>query len=100
MMNENAIANIIVDLDFLEEQFHGAGRANLASLFTELRAVRYRFSHRLALVSPPSSFLLFVGAPHIDNINSDVRFGDGVPDPITTPNDVRNRQAEKARYTA
>jgi hypothetical protein len=100
MMNENAIANIVVDLDFLEEQFRGAGRANLVSLFTELRAVRYRFSHRLALVPPPPFFLLFVGAPHIDDINSDVRFGDEVPDPITTPNDVCNRQAEKARYAA
>ncbi|KAH9985200.1 exocyst complex component sec15 subunit [Russula compacta] len=38
MMNENAIANILVDLDFLEEQFRDVGRANLTSLFTELRS--------------------------------------------------------------
>ncbi|KAF8488489.1 exocyst complex component sec15 subunit [Russula emetica] len=37
-INENAIANILVDLDFLEEQFRGAGRANLSSLFSELRS--------------------------------------------------------------
>lgn len=40
MMNENAIANILVDLDFLEEQFRNAGRTNLNPLFTELRSVR------------------------------------------------------------
>lgn len=39
-MNENAIANILVDLDFLEEQFRNAGRTNLNPLFTELRSVR------------------------------------------------------------
>jgi hypothetical protein len=48
MMNENAIANILVDLDFLDEQFRGVGRANLVSLFTELRAVRIALSPRLA----------------------------------------------------
>ncbi|KAI0277345.1 exocyst complex component sec15 subunit [Russula aff. rugulosa BPL654] len=37
-INENAIANILVDLDFLEEQFRNAGRANLSSLFSELRS--------------------------------------------------------------
>jgi hypothetical protein len=37
-INENAIANILVDLDFLEEQFRSAGRANLISLFNELRS--------------------------------------------------------------
>jgi len=39
MMNENAIANIVVDLDFLEEQFRSAGRANLGSHFAELRSM-------------------------------------------------------------
>jgi hypothetical protein len=39
MLNENAIANVLIDLDFLEEQFRSAGRANLASLFTDLRSV-------------------------------------------------------------
>ncbi|KAI0250002.1 exocyst complex component sec15 subunit [Lactifluus subvellereus] len=38
MMNENAIANIVVDVNFLEEQFRNAGRANLVSLFAELRS--------------------------------------------------------------
>lgn len=40
MMNENAMANVLVDVDFLEEQFRSAGRADLVSLFSELRAVR------------------------------------------------------------
>ena len=40
MMNENAMANVLVDVDFLEEQFKSAGRPNLVSLFSELRAVR------------------------------------------------------------
>ena len=40
-MNENAMANVLVDVDFLEEQFRGAGRADLISLFSELRAVRF-----------------------------------------------------------
>ncbi|KAF8270908.1 exocyst complex component sec15 subunit [Lactarius quietus] len=37
-MNENAMANVLVDVDFLEEQFRSAGRADLVSLFSELRA--------------------------------------------------------------
>lgn len=37
-INENAIANILVDLDFLEEQFRSAGRSNLSPLFNELRS--------------------------------------------------------------
>jgi hypothetical protein len=40
MMNENAMANVLVDVDFLEEQFRSSGRADLISLFSELRAVR------------------------------------------------------------
>jgi len=51
MMNENAIANIVVDLDFLEEQFRGAGRANLGSHFAELRSVSSRALITLALNS-------------------------------------------------
>lgn len=51
MMNENAIANIVVDLDFLEEQFRGAGRANLGSHFAELRSVSSRAPITLALGS-------------------------------------------------
>jgi hypothetical protein len=41
MVNENAIANILVDVNFLEEQFRNVGRANLVSLFAELRSVRH-----------------------------------------------------------
>ena len=56
MMNENAIANIVVDLDFLEEQFRGAGRANLGSHSAELRLVSYRAPITLAL----ARFLLLI----------------------------------------
>ncbi|EPQ59901.1 hypothetical protein GLOTRDRAFT_33192 [Gloeophyllum trabeum ATCC 11539] len=38
MINENAISNILVDIDFLEEELKGIGRAHLASAFAELRS--------------------------------------------------------------
>lgn len=40
MMNENAISNILVDVDFLEEEFKRNGRPHLMAAFAELRAVR------------------------------------------------------------
>lgn len=40
MMNENAISNILMDVDFLEEEFQRAGRPQLMTAFAELRAVR------------------------------------------------------------
>lgn len=39
-MNENAISNILVDIDFLESELRGIGRVHLASVFEELHAVR------------------------------------------------------------
>lgn len=52
MMNENAISNILVDVDFLEDQLRSNGRQHLNSHFTELRSVRRP-------ISPlPSSHLL------------------------------------------
>jgi hypothetical protein len=38
-MNENAISNVLVDVDFLEEELQRIGREHLASVFTELRTV-------------------------------------------------------------
>lgn len=38
-MNENAISNILTDVDFLEDEFKRIGRPHLASLFAELRTV-------------------------------------------------------------
>jgi len=38
-LNENAISNILVDVDFLEEEFKRIGRPHLTSVFTELRSV-------------------------------------------------------------
>ncbi|KAF8663498.1 hypothetical protein AX16_001066 [Volvariella volvacea WC 439] len=37
MMNENAISNILIDVDFLEEELKRIGRPHLASVFVELR---------------------------------------------------------------
>ncbi|KAJ3518083.1 hypothetical protein NLJ89_g99 [Agrocybe chaxingu] len=37
MMNENAISNILIDVDFLEEELRRIGRSHLASVFSELR---------------------------------------------------------------
>ena len=43
MINENAISNILMDVDFLEEEFQRAGKPQL-NAFVELRAVRLRKS--------------------------------------------------------
>jgi len=37
MMNENAISNILIDVDFLEDELKRIGRSHLATAFTELR---------------------------------------------------------------
>ncbi|KIP10689.1 hypothetical protein PHLGIDRAFT_494456 [Phlebiopsis gigantea 11061_1 CR5-6] len=39
MMNENAISNILMDVDFLEEEFKRAGKPHLMAAFAELRAI-------------------------------------------------------------
>ena len=39
MMNENAISNILVDVDFMEDEFRKIGRPQLMAAFAELRAV-------------------------------------------------------------
>ncbi|TFK55453.1 rsec15 [Heliocybe sulcata] len=38
MINENAISNILVDVDFLEEELKGIGRGHSTSAFAELRS--------------------------------------------------------------
>lgn len=43
MVNENAISNILIDIDFLEEEFRRHGRPDLATAFVELRAVSNLF---------------------------------------------------------
>lgn len=43
-MNENAISNVLVDVDFLENEFKRIGRPHLTTVFTELRSVRFMFS--------------------------------------------------------
>ncbi|KAI0048060.1 exocyst complex component sec15 subunit [Auriscalpium vulgare] len=37
-MNENAISNILVDIDFLEDQLKATGRSHLTSVFSEIRS--------------------------------------------------------------
>ncbi|KAF8969464.1 exocyst complex component, sec15 subunit [Flammula alnicola] len=37
MMNENAISNILIDVDFLEDELKRIGRSHLATVFIELR---------------------------------------------------------------
>lgn len=39
MMNENAISNILIDVDFLEDILKSIGRSHLAAVFVELRLV-------------------------------------------------------------
>jgi hypothetical protein len=36
MMNENAISNILIDVDFLEDELKRIGRSHLTTVFTEL----------------------------------------------------------------
>lgn len=43
MMNENAISNILTDVDFLEDELKRIQRPHLASVFTELRLVSFYF---------------------------------------------------------
>jgi hypothetical protein len=42
-MNENAISNILIDVDFLEDAFKRIGRPHLSSFFIELRLVCLNF---------------------------------------------------------
>jgi hypothetical protein len=41
MMNEKAISNILIDVDFLEDSLKHIGRPHLASVFSELRLVSF-----------------------------------------------------------
>ena len=47
LMNENAISNILVDVDFLEDELKRIGRSHLSSVFVELRLVGDCISLRL-----------------------------------------------------
>ncbi|KAI3612207.1 exocyst complex sec15 subunit [Moniliophthora roreri] len=38
MLNENAISNVLIDVDFIEDQLRNIGRAHLSSAFVELRS--------------------------------------------------------------
>ena len=49
MLNENGIHNILVDVEFLEDEFKRAGRPQLMSAFDELRAVSYTSGSAIAI---------------------------------------------------
>lgn len=38
-MNDNAVSNILIDVDFLEEELRRIGRPHLTYLFNEIRMV-------------------------------------------------------------
>jgi hypothetical protein len=40
MMNENAISNVLIDVDFLDDALKRIGRSHLVASFAELRSVR------------------------------------------------------------
>lgn len=42
MINENGVANLVTDIDFLEDEFKKSGHAHLNAAFLELRLVRFR----------------------------------------------------------
>jgi len=39
MINENAISNLLIDVDYLEDALKRIGRSHLATVFSELRSV-------------------------------------------------------------
>ena len=47
MLNENAISNILIDVDFLEDSLKQIARPHLASVFAELRQVNVHAHHLL-----------------------------------------------------
>lgn len=40
-MNEEAITNILVDVDFIEQSLRDSGQAHLSSIFDHLKLVRF-----------------------------------------------------------
>jgi hypothetical protein len=40
-INENAISNVLVDIDFLDNQFKSIGRGHVSDVFNELRLVHF-----------------------------------------------------------
>jgi hypothetical protein len=53
-MNENAISNIMIDIDFLEEELKRIGRSHLSSAFIELRMVRNTFGNKSIVINKSS----------------------------------------------
>ena len=49
MLNDNALSNISVDVDFLEGEFKRIGREHVNSAFGELRLVCYLVTNRSLL---------------------------------------------------
>lgn len=85
MMNENAISNILVDVDFLEDEFKKNGRPQLMAAFAELRAV-----------SPATGLLIAASesGPCTDHPHCHDRQCPRVPQPQYPPNHVCQRYAQ------
>lgn len=77
MINQNGIANILVDVAFLETEFQKLGKAQLAAVFTELRVVSdYRLSFSPNI--PVNSFDSRSPFVFVDDIDTCERQGIGV----------------------
>jgi len=46
-MNEDALSNLLVDVDFLESEFRKIGHGHLNAAFQELRTVRHILSRAI-----------------------------------------------------
>jgi hypothetical protein len=76
MLNENAILNLLLDVDFLQEQFTSQGRAHLMTTFTELRVVssllfRHYSIRASANYHPFPTSILLGSYPYISRTNND-----------------------------
>lgn len=88
MMNENAIANLLMDVDFLDEELKRSGHSHSAA-FTELRSVRRPSEF-------PTLIILIEGivVSHTDGVRSDVRRGECVSCRIDPPDVIRRGKAQ------
>jgi len=80
MMNEHALSNIVIDVDFLEDELKRIGRPHLASVFTELRLVR-DISIHCRIFADKGIFLAFFLSIHPDCVHSTQQHRVGIPRP-------------------
>lgn len=85
-INENAISNLLVDVDFLEDELRRNGRGHLNAAFIELRMVC------VSLRICSASLTMFLPLP--DHVAGYARQSSGIPRPVLTPVLVQRRQAQ------